>query len=281
MPSGITDEWRARARAYVEEWYARHFPSWPLFVGEVPAGEEWSKGAAVADALDRAGSADVLVLADADSFTSSPEELAAAVKAVELGRPWAQPHRLVFRLAEKETLELHRDPLRRPRMGKVCRAPYSGPLGGGITVLRRDVFELVRGIDRRFLGWGGEDVAFGWALETLAPGGARLEGALVHLWHPHPAPNLRGSEASEELVAEYRRARGVPRRMAAVVAGEEWAPLPELDRPVRFRMTANRTTLRLPTGETIRFAHGIYETADPDEVEQLRTFQIVREETRR
>lgn len=279
MPSGITDEWRARARDFVEQWYRQHFPSMPIFTGS--ASGEWSKGAAIADALHQAAelAPEILVLADADSFTARPEELAAAVELVRAGRPWAQPHRLVYRLSEKETSSVHAGA--RPRLAKVCRAPYGGPLGGGITVISREAFELVGRIDPRFLGWGGEDVAFGWALETLAPGGARLDGALVHLWHPHPAPNLRGSEASEELVAKYRAARGVPRRMAAVIAGEEWAPLPPLEPAVRFRMTANRTSLRLPSGDVIHFAGGIHESSDPDEVEQLRAIQICREEPRR
>ena len=281
MPSGITDEWRARARTYVEEWYRLHVPSAEIVVGECPAGEEWSKGAAVADGIARApAGAPVLVLADADSFLHEPSELRRAIDLVASGVPWITPHRRVYRLREAETARLHElgPGVARPRLGHICRAVYEGPLGGGITVIGADTFERVGGIDRRFLGWGGEDVAFGWALQALAPDGIRLEARLVHLWHPHPAPNLRGSPASEELVAKYQAARGVPRRMAAVISGETWAPLPPLDRPVRFRMTANRQTLRLPAGDTIRFRHGIYETSDPDEVEQLRGFTIVREE---
>lgn len=277
MPSGITDEWRARARTFVESWYSEHFPGMPIFVGSTTG--EWSKGAAIADALHHAAGAEILVLADADSYMLDPADLRRAIQLVEAGRPWVQPHRLVYRLAESETFKVHAGAV--ARLGKLDRPAYSGPLGGGITVVARSTFELVRGIDARFLGWGGEDVAFGWALETLAPGGAKLDGALVHLWHPHPAPTLRGSPASEELVAKYQTARGIARRMTAVLAGEEWTPLPELPDPVRFRMTANRTTLRLPSGEIIHFAQELHETRDPDMVEQLRTYPILREERRR
>lgn len=283
IPTRAGDEWRARALAFVLEWYADKHPELPVVLGELDPDAEWSKGAAVAAGIEELGPVDVLVLADADSFVTDPRVIAEAVELVRAGRrPWVVPHRVVYRLRDRETERLYSDPTRRPRMNVVARTPYIGPAGGGITVVSREAFELVGGIDRRFLGWGGEDVAFGWALETLAGPAHRLAGRLCHLWHPHPAPNLRGSPASEELVARYREARGYPRRMAALTAGEKWEPLPELAEPVRFRMTANRRTLRLFGSDlVIRFRDGIYETSDPDEVEALRRHTIIREERRR
>jgi hypothetical protein len=283
IPTRAGDEWRARALSFVLEWYADKHPALPVELGELDPSAEWSKGAAVAAGLERLGPVDVLVLADADSFITDPRILDEAVELVSSRRrSWVVPHRIVYRLRDRETERLYSDPTRRARMNVVARTPYIGPAGGGITVVSREAFELVRGIDRRFLGWGGEDVAFGWALETLVGPGHRLAGRLCHLWHPHPAPNLRGSPASEELVARYTAARGYPRRMTALVAGEEWEPLPELDEPVRFRMTANRRTLRLFGSDlVIRFRDGIYETSDPDEVEALRRHSTLREERRR
>jgi hypothetical protein len=283
IPADVSgDPWRARALDYVQTWYARHFPSVPLHLGAPAAGDPWSKGAAVADALTRApAGAQVLVLADADSFMLNPADLADAVELVIAGKPWCVPHRSVYRLRDKETARLEDAPELKPRLGWTCRPVYEGPPGGGITVLNREAFDLVGGVDPRFLGWGGEDVALGWALDTLIGPAVRLEGRLVHLWHPHPAPNLRGSADSEELVAAYRRARGVRRRMLAVVAGEQWEPAPELAEPVTFRMIANRTSLRLPCGDVVRFTRNTYTTTDPDTVEQLRSFNIIREDRRR
>jgi hypothetical protein len=282
IPTRAGDEWRARALAFVREWYADKHPEIPVVLGELDPDEEWSKGAAVAAGVAALGPVDVLVLADADSFVTDPRILADAVELVRGGRPWVVPHHTVYRLRESETERLYSDPTRRPRMHTVARTPYVGPAGGGITVVSAEAFELVRGVDRRFLGWGGEDVAFGWALETLTAPVHRLTGRLCHLWHPHPAPNLRGSPASEELIARYRDARGYPRRMTPLVAGEEWETLPALDEPVRFRMTANRRTLRLFGSDlVIRFRDGIYETRDPDEADALRRHTIIREERRR
>lgn len=142
-------------------------------------------------------------------------------------------------------------------------------------------YHAAGGVDRRFEGWGGEDLAFGWALETLVGPAHRLDGILVHLWHPHPAPDLRGSAESEELVARYAAARGVRRRMTAVISGDPWTRAEPLDEPVEFAMRANRRSVRLPCGQIVRFSDGRYSTADPDEVEQLRRIDIIAESARR
>lgn len=285
MPVGLTDEWRVAAQRYVETWYRTNFPELPIYIGRCSG--EWSKGAAVADALEQATIAhpdlSTLVVADADSFTFNADHLRDAIDLVDLRRaPWVVPHTHVYRLRDRETVRLHESPGATPRLGHVHRTPYTGPHGGGITVLSTDAWRTVDGIDPRFLGWGGEDVAFGWALETLVGEPARLAARLVHLWHPHPAPDLRGSPASEELVAAYRSARGVPRRMRDVRAHGYWLPVDPLPQPVRFRMmTRARTALRLASGDVVKFRAGIFESDDPDIVDQLRTFNIVREDRRR
>lgn len=281
IPTRAGDEWRARALEWVLAFYAREFPGVPIELGEIPDDDEWSKGAAIA-----AGAAELdattIILADADSFVSNVDELRRAVDLVESGRRrWVVPHRLVYRLREAETERLYNDPTNRARTRSVCRTPYVGPAGGGITVVSAETLADVP-VDRRFLGWGGEDVAFGWALETLVHPVERLAGRFVHLWHPHPAPNLRGSAESEELVARYREARGFPRRMRAVVDGDEWEPLPPLPRPVRFVMKANRRTLRLFGSDVVlKFPRGEYETDDPELVEALRRHQFVTEDRSR
>lgn len=274
-PAG--DEARARAFEFVRGHYAARHPTWRIVAGAGDSGEVWSKGAAVAGLLEQT-SAELLVIADADSFIADHATLAEAVHLVAVrNATWVVPHVKVHRLTEAATLEVYAG--RRPRLGKTVRPPYVGLIGGGILVIRRTDFLRAGGFDPRFLGWGGEDQSLGWALETLVGWPTRLEGTLVHLWHPHPAPDLRGSEASEALVAEYRAARGRPRLMAALA---ERLPLPpplELADPVRFRL-ANRNTVRV-AGEVLRFAGGVYETRDADLVDALRQHPNVREERRR
>jgi hypothetical protein len=275
---GAEDAWRSRARAFTVAWWEHYFPAFELIEGA--AGEPWSKGAAIADAFEQC-SGDLVVLADADSIVDHPSWIRKAVDAVAAGAPWAIPHRLVYRLRDRETTRLLDldDPTAAPRLGWVHRTPYEGVAGGGFVVLSRSTFELVGGIDARFLGWGGEDVALGWALDTLAGPATRFPGRLVHLWHPHPAPNLRGSPESEELVAEYRSAIGLPERMAAIVAGTTWETPEPLPAPVRFVTTGARQWLRLPTGARVECPGGRFETVDPELVELLRRHKYAKEIT--
>lgn len=211
---GATCEWRDRALAYVVDHYRRNHPAWEIHLGHHD--EPWSKGAAIADALERTD-ARMLVLADADSFVA-PEHLAAAVEAATRDG-WAMPHAMVHRLSQRATERLYAGgPL---DLDDLARGAYRGVKGGGIVAITRTAYDTVGGIDPRFVGWGGEDLALNWALTALVNGGARVPGDLVHLWHPHPAPDLRGSEASEALLARYTAARKDPAAMRAILAERE------------------------------------------------------------
>lgn len=210
VPFGPGCAYRQQAWTYVRGRYETEHSDWELLEGSCAG--DWSKGAALADAYGRA-TGDVLVLADADSFVAAGT-LRRAVAAVEAGTPWVMPHLWVQRLSRRFTAEVLAGAA--PRRGRNCRQPYRGVMGGGIVVLLRTAWETVCGIDERFCGWGGEDISFGWALETLVGPPERLDGELWHLWHPHPAPRRRGSPASEALAGRYKDARGNPERMTAL-----------------------------------------------------------------
>lgn len=268
VPYGPGCEWRERAWAWIRKHYENEHPDWELIEGTCEG--EWSKGAAVADAFSRS-SGDVLVLADADTFVR-PEVLTEAVAQLE-NYAWVVPHSWVYRLREAETERVYAGAI--PRRGHVVRRKYLGPPGGGIVVLTRSAYETVNGIDSRYRGWGGEDVSFGWALETLVGPFVRLDGDLYHLFHPHPAPNLRGSPQSEEMVARYKAARFIPRLMRALVDQREPDPPQKLAEPARFSSRPGRK-VRL-ADRVLRFPDGTYETTDGDEADVLRFAYDVQE----
>jgi hypothetical protein len=257
--------YRDRNLDYVLEHYRRNHGDWGVITGR--CGEPWSKGSAIADARMQT-TADVLILADADSFVD-PEIVTAAVAAVQSGTAWVVPHRMVYRLNERATEAVHAGAA--PQGGRLARFPYASVPGGGITVLSATAFDTVRGLDDRFRGWGGEDVSFAIALLTLIGEPTILNGDLWHLWHPHPAPDLRGSPESEELVARYKAARLIPRLMRALIDRTEPDPPAVLNQPVRFRSRwPDHVVWFSRRGRSVTFIDGLYETTDPDEVDALR-----------
>lgn len=185
---------------------------WPVATG-VPPGDLWVKADAVDDALART-SAEIVIVHDADVVVA-PIALHAAMQAVEAGAPWAVPHRDVHRYDQASTHAMYDGERRTPAL---LRWPYIGVAGGGIVVLHRDVYAECP-LDPRFIGWGGEDQAWGWALETLFGEPWRGTVQLVHLWHPHAAPGAQRPprRESERLRRAYRAARGDADSMRRIV----------------------------------------------------------------
>lgn len=155
----------------------------------------WNKAEAVRDALDRS-EADIIVLADCDVWC---DDLAPAIEAARESH-WVVPHGEVTRLNEQGTTDF----LNGDRTNLGVEERHRGMKGGGIVILSRETYETCP-LDSRFVGWGGEDQAFGYALQTLYGSPRRFKSPLFHLWHP-PAPRrsrYRGSKENQMLLARY------------------------------------------------------------------------------
>lgn len=260
---GHEDEHRAASREWVLAHYRKHHPDWPVILGH--SSTPWSKGDAVVDGIAQTDAA-LLVIADADSFVD-PDTLRDAVK-LAADEPWAIPHGQVYRLNLEETARVLKGA--RPRRRHLARSAYLGLAGGGIIAIDRNRYADAGGIDRRFLGWGGEDLSFGLAATTLIGPPARLDAPLWHLWHPPATTNLRGSPESEAHVLRYQCAFGNRRLMRALVDDTEPEPLVPLERPVTFRVGYARRNVRMGHERWLRFRDYRYRTTDPDEVDFLR-----------
>jgi hypothetical protein len=217
---------RKRAFAWVLARLAVH--GWPVIVGRHDDGP-WCKAAAVADALDQTA-ADVLVLHDADVWSDG---LAGAVRTVQAGAAWAMAHRSVHRLSEAATERLIAG--EDPSGLDLSERAYRGVAGGGTTVVCRYAYERCP-LDPRFVGWGSEDEAWGWALTALYEPPWRPAGhaPLTHLWHPEPqrATRARGSLANWDLRKRYARAQHDPAAMRALIEEAKTCELAGLAEPV-------------------------------------------------
>lgn len=213
------DAWRERALDAVVARYGSH-DDWQVVVERDEAEGPWCK-AAVVNAGVRRSFGDVLVIADADLLCDGVET---AVDHCRRGRKWVMPYRMLYRMNESATDrvlagESPSEVMTDRTLLADTKAPYPGVIGGGIVVLRREVYERVS-MDERFVGWGGEDVSWGHALSTLAQRPLILKDNLYHLWHP-PQPTRvtpnRGSEANHNLYKRYAAANRAPARMRALL----------------------------------------------------------------
>jgi hypothetical protein len=180
-----------------------------VIVGEIDG--QWSKARAVAVALKQSD-ADTLIVTDADLWS---EAAPAAALSVDTTVGWAVPFSTVRRLDLPSTTEvLNGGPLG----GKLARPPFRAVPGGGLTILRRDLYDQVP-LDARFIGWNYEDVAWGQALTFVAGRPKMYNVALWHLWHP-PAPKGPSPERTigTELRGRYSKARRNPEAMEALLS---------------------------------------------------------------
>lgn len=198
---------------WVTDQYHTHFPDWDIHVGTHTQGL-WDKAAAVADALAHS-SADILIITDNDVWVHSPDDLLRAVAATPVAH-WALPHTRVYRLDEAATALYTDDPTTDPRTQNLDRRPYHGVMGGGIFAITRQAYVEHGGLDPRFLGHTGQDISFGYLMQTLVGDPWRGRSDLVHLYHPaNPAksdPALQ--KTNRALLNRYHRARHRPQAMA-------------------------------------------------------------------
>lgn len=196
-----------RERAW--RWVRARLP-YPVRIAD--GGVPWVKACAMRPI--EASDAEILVVHDADVWHPG---LADAVRAVQEGAAWAIPHRGVFRLTEAGTDRLLAGEENFEGL-PLEQAPYVGLAGGGIVIARRETL-LDIPLDPRFVGWGGEDVAWGLALDTLAGLRWRGKGPLVHLYHPSQERMDRryGSPAEQRLRQRYHDAADKPESMRSLI----------------------------------------------------------------
>lgn len=193
---------------------------WPITVTTARL-QPWRKAEAYNAAVE-ASSADVVILADSDSFVSSEALEWAAYAAADVG--WAVPFTKVCRLTEQATaatLQLDPAEVEYPRDRALGQKAHDVLAGGGIVAMTRDLALQCGPFDPRFVGWGGEDYALGCAARTLAGDyPASRRGPLWHLWHPPQPRTAELDEATNRLGFRYRVAKFQPDAMRALIA--EW-----------------------------------------------------------
>lgn len=235
-----------RDKASEKHWYRKHPPT-------------FSKTAAVNDAFKRSHG-DIIVILDADAYVQgeviqhcADRIRAARRRGVHL---WFIPYTRLFRLSEEITNEILEsepdhplviaDPPPPKDVDGIDGSGWGHYFGALIQIMPREAFEEVGGMDERFRGWGGEDVAFLIALDWLFGMHKNTPNSVFHLWHPQFRADTwedsRGqswkvrmwdgqtaSHSNDWLAQKYANSRGNPEKMRKLVeeghalAGSKWA----------------------------------------------------------
>lgn len=194
-------------------------------------------------ALNRAAAkatTDLFAIWDSDTWVAPTETYKALQSLLNNPKQWAKPWHLKIKLNEKATETIlesgtfgghnigttvagHRavDLARNPEN---TNSYWAAPP----FIITREAFDTVNGFDERIAGWGSEDAAFCWSLNTLwGPCiHQRIQYPAIHLFHPRLGksgadawPGQEVGHSNSEAYQLYRSLDGNPQAMAAHVAG--------------------------------------------------------------
>lgn len=174
---------RWRAYAEVREWYAEHFPDWPVITDS--GGEHGAfnlaraRNMGVWRAAEGDLKADVVVINDADTIP----EVGPLVEAVHLA---ASSGYMVLPYTEYRSLMAEGTwQSRRGHPLEACHYFHVEVATSGVYVCRPEAWWSTHGQDERFRGWGMED--FAWLVAYRAVHGkdpVRVSGKVYAFDHP-------------------------------------------------------------------------------------------------
>lgn len=226
----------------------KEYPTWQVVPASDNGGEKWCKAEAIINGVRRSFG-EIIVVSDGDVWAP---DLPRAVETVRQGAPWAMPYSTLIRLNQEGSRRFMAGDEGTMTIRNTAEQPYQGVLGGGILVMRRRT-ALEIPPDTRFRGWGGEDEAWAFALNTLAGEVWRSNGNLFHLWHP-PQKRINRSMGSIEnsaLCEQYRIAQGNRPMMTQLLAGKhlrtEWT--------FRHRRRGNQVTVKANSVKFLELAN--------------------------
>lgn len=212
VPFSSEDKSRKIIWQYVKNWLSKTL-DYPLYIGEHFPDKpiKYNLSAARNQAAYKAGDWDVAVINDADTVIGAKQIQAGVATAWETGAvtyPYTERYELDFdgtkMLLQDETSNWQQ------HMTKHAR---NQPLGG-CMIVRRDLWELVRGFDSGFVGWGHEDGAFAMACEVLSGKKLRrITGRSLHLEHvlaPAKKPDNPVYLKNRERIEAYKKATMQP-----------------------------------------------------------------------
>ena len=203
---------RASAR-YVDAWCAQvaHVLDgvWEIIRSKGTTDATFTRASAINNGVRRAAG-QVIVQVDPDSLVASPNQIEAALTLARQADGLVLPHNRYLYLGPAATVDVLAG---RPIDVEPADCEFYGDNNvGNVTVFSRTTWEAAGGFDERFGLWGGDDGAFAYACDALAGPTRRVDGDVIHLWHPRlpqSDPDHPDYPAQFALLAGYRDAAAV------------------------------------------------------------------------
>lgn len=176
-------------------------------------GEPFSRSRALNEGAQAAGSWNVALVTDSDLLLADTERQAnEAIKHARAGY-YAVAYSVIQYLDRRATERV----VRGGRLSPELAYWQTGSTWGGVFALPRDLWYRIDGFDERFIGWGGEDVAFHGMARTYV-GAKRVEGDVYHLDHPLVRDDDHPQTRSNMILAKrYAEATHNVRAMNAIL----------------------------------------------------------------
>ena len=235
VPFRADDEGRQRNWDWLRQYWEHELPEAEIVIGK-DRKYPFSKTTAVNYAAKRARGKYFVIL-DADAFVrgSAIREAVHRIERAERDghRLWFVPYRRLWRLTETATERLISSPPDcPPRYFGGCDVTgmegshHGRRFGAMAQVMPREAFFVAGGMDPRFRGWGGEDVSFVRAVDTLWAKHKTIDATLYHLHHEKIGSDWRNrvwrgqdrARVNENMATRYDRANNQYDKMRELTA---------------------------------------------------------------
>lgn len=224
VPFRDADGTRTRAWDFIRARLERLLPEAEIVVATDDGIEPFHKTLALNRAAAQA-TGSVFAIWDVDTWLDESQMRLASQTVTADPSSWVRPWAVKLKLNEAATD--HVLSLGENWDGTIDHRQFGRPenrntfWAGPPLVVHRSTWDAVGGMDERFRGWGGEDLAFATALVAMIgkPRPSRRAETL-HLWHPRIGQSGRdlwvgqaSAETNHELMTAYRRAGRSAERM--------------------------------------------------------------------
>lgn len=196
---------------WAKDRWALERPDWPVIEGHHEEGP-FNRSAAINSAAAEL-EWDVAVIADSDTIVGTDQITAAVAQAVRTGQiTFAYDVFCYLSRTMSDRIMRGFDGMWEPGIEWMMAGTCSS-----MVVVTRELFDRVGGFDEGFQDWGGEDVAFWRACETLGGGDQRIAGPAWHLWHKPARVDPDRHAANCERLSRYGEAIYDADKMQALI----------------------------------------------------------------